>query len=346
MLKVTSPLISIGLPIYQRTQYIEKALQSCLEQEYQPLEILVSDDSQHDEIQTITKSFKSDHIQYLKHPHPYSLIDKFNELLHKAQGTWMLFLCDDDFLERTYLKTMVKHLQENPDAVLVRSHYRLIDSQGKTIRTEKDIPYRLKPIEFLNRVFHPDYKMNISGVMFPRELLIQQGGFARLATPWDSDRLAWVSLASQGPFVCDPEALCNLRIHEDTITSRVNSDCEAFIKTSLDAHQRMKDILDGMSGKLHSTEEKKSLESVRQALDDYTQKQLVRALDHGMLCALDENTSNAKRQLQKLYQRMTELKVPPFSSIHLYRCLSYLPHTLRSIILKGYKQYKIKQSIF
>jgi glycosyltransferase involved in cell wall biosynthesis len=40
-----APLITIGLPAYNRPEFLRQALQSCLAQEYPNLEILVTDDA-------------------------------------------------------------------------------------------------------------------------------------------------------------------------------------------------------------------------------------------------------------------------------------------------------------
>ena len=337
--------VSIGLPVYDRTRYVAEAIQSCLDQDYAALEILVSDDSRDDGIERICDGFHPGAVRYIRHEHPYSLIEKMNDLLEQASGDWMLFLGDDDSLNPSFIRHMLQMSLESPEATLLRSHYRLIDGDGHVFRQETGLPGLMDSIDFLERIFLSDYRMNIAGVMFPRLLLKELGGFSVLPTLWDSDRIAWAKLASQGACRCDSQALCNLRVHTDAESVRFNSDFESMIQTGFGVNKEIHSMLDGLSGQAPSPGKLQRLAGVRSNLDSYTRSQLIRALDQGMFCVLDGDSDHTRAELKMILKRCKELEVGPFLSASIYRILGWVPRVLRKPVLKYYKQYKLAKSM-
>src|SRR5688500_6710254 len=111
-------MITIGIPTYERTSYIQGALESCLNQTHSDYEILLNDTSSHDRIQELAQSYGSDKIRILRNPATMTIMQKLNMLLREARGEWMLILCDDDLLSPGYLSAMAEKINQNPDATV------------------------------------------------------------------------------------------------------------------------------------------------------------------------------------------------------------------------------------
>lgn len=342
------PFVTICIPTYRRTTYIRQCLESSLEQTYSHYEIIVHDDTEDDSIKKIVESFKAEKIRYIQNTPPLGLIPKLNDFLVQAKSDWVLILCDDDFLHPDYLKTLSKHIQNYPKATLVRCRYRLINHEGKEIRLDRLNSFRMQPFEFLRDIFLPEnqsFKMNISGILFPKALLKQLGGFKNLHRGWHVDRLAWAELGAQGESICDPAPLCNIRFHTSAITSTLETNYEISIKTDLQMKEIVEELFSNEESKIKTKEDKENLRKARAHFQAYLNRHLSKSFDQGFIAALEKKTDSAHFEIDKIFERMRELNVPPFRSSVLYRMMAPLPYFLRSLFLTPFRQYKIKKRL-
>jgi glycosyltransferase involved in cell wall biosynthesis len=115
------PLVSIIIPVYNSSAYLEDALRSALEQDYENKEIIVVDDGSTDSTPTILRSFE-DRITILKQtnagPGPAR-----NRGLKHAKGTYIAFLDADDWWVPEKLRWQVKYLQQHPEVGAVYSRW-------------------------------------------------------------------------------------------------------------------------------------------------------------------------------------------------------------------------------
>ena len=59
-----TPTVSVIITVYKRTQYIQQAIQSVLNQTYQDFEIIITDDSNSQQIKAICNAFTSEKLRY------------------------------------------------------------------------------------------------------------------------------------------------------------------------------------------------------------------------------------------------------------------------------------------
>lgn len=113
-----NPLVSIGIPTYNRPQYIKKAIKSALSQSYQNLEINISDNGSPDpEVEKICCEFaKNDsRIKYYRHIKNMGPLFNYNYVLDNAHGDYHIYLADDDWLSENYVEKCLGFLLDNPD---------------------------------------------------------------------------------------------------------------------------------------------------------------------------------------------------------------------------------------
>lgn len=115
------PLVSIGLPTYNRGGNLRRALESALTQDYRNIELVISDNASTDETQAICleASKRDGRIKYLRQPVNQGAIVNFREVLKQSSGEFFMWLADDDWLDRSYVSRCVRKLIENPDYGLV-----------------------------------------------------------------------------------------------------------------------------------------------------------------------------------------------------------------------------------
>ena len=110
--------VSIIIPCYNASKYVEEAIKSILNQKYDlsRIEVLLLNDGSTDETLDILKAYESDNIK---------VIDKKNEGVSKtrnrgikeARGKYILFLDADDLLSKTTIKKLVSFFDKNYEEI-------------------------------------------------------------------------------------------------------------------------------------------------------------------------------------------------------------------------------------
>jgi hypothetical protein len=90
------PRFSIVMPTRNRAQLLRFALQSALDQPYDDLEILVSDNDSHDDTPAVAQRFRDPRVRYIRTPETLAMPDSWEFALAHARGDYVTFLCDDD----------------------------------------------------------------------------------------------------------------------------------------------------------------------------------------------------------------------------------------------------------
>lgn len=119
------PLISIGVPTYNRPESLFKTLNAIVNQSYLNLEIIVSDNCSPDPVvQNIINEFvqKDSRVINYTQSHNIGPFENFNFVLTKASGAYFMWAADDDqWLGVDFLASLAKYSKENiltfPDAV-------------------------------------------------------------------------------------------------------------------------------------------------------------------------------------------------------------------------------------
>lgn len=120
----TSPLVSIGMPVYNVAPYIEKSLLSILNQTYQQLEILIVDDCGIDNSIEIVQKMIDGHprgncIKILSQPQNMGPGEGRNRAIKDATGKYIYFIDSDDFIEQETISLMVEQAESHcADAVI------------------------------------------------------------------------------------------------------------------------------------------------------------------------------------------------------------------------------------
>lgn len=127
------PLVSIGLPTYNRPAQLKSALAGIVAQSYRNLEIIVSDNaSPGDETDLVVREFmRSDpRIRYHRHPENRGQIFNFQFVLDQARGDYFLWAADDDWRHADYVQALLEQMTAAPDASLAFCDFNELDLDG------------------------------------------------------------------------------------------------------------------------------------------------------------------------------------------------------------------------
>ena len=110
--------ISIIVPIYNAEKYIEKCLDSLINQTKKELEIILINDGSKDKTEEIIKKYKDDRIRYFKNKNQ-GIGKTRNFGIEKATGEYLMFIDSDDFLAKEACEFLYeKAKKENSDLVI------------------------------------------------------------------------------------------------------------------------------------------------------------------------------------------------------------------------------------
>lgn len=125
------PKVSIVLPTYNGTQYIKESIDSCLEQSYKSLELIIVDDGSTNNIKRIIDSYNDERIIYLRHKTNLGLANALNTGFSHARGVYLTWTSDDNLYKRKAIEAMVRVLENNPKIDFVYANYYIINAEGQ-----------------------------------------------------------------------------------------------------------------------------------------------------------------------------------------------------------------------
>ena len=104
------PKVSIVLPTYNGAKYIRQSIDSCLNQTYKNIELIIVDDGSVDETPEIIKSYQDKRIKYLKHEKNKGLPHALNTGFANATGEYLTWTSDDNFYIKEAIREMLSFL--------------------------------------------------------------------------------------------------------------------------------------------------------------------------------------------------------------------------------------------
>jgi len=117
----SEPLVTIGLPTYNRPAGLKKCLETIITQSYPNLEIIISDNCSTDAlVQEVISEFaaKDNRIKHFRQTVNLGLEENFNFVYAHATADYFTWMSDDDHFETNYIAECLKFLQQHPDHIL------------------------------------------------------------------------------------------------------------------------------------------------------------------------------------------------------------------------------------
>ncbi len=119
------PSVSILIASFNKEKFVKRCLNSCLNQDYNNLEVIFYDDGSKDNSYDIAKktkgikAFKNIQKKKLSKFNTYHQISSYNKALSKSKGEYILLLDCDDFFKKNKVKTIVEYFTKNPKSNIV-----------------------------------------------------------------------------------------------------------------------------------------------------------------------------------------------------------------------------------
>ena len=115
---LSSPLISVVIPTYNRCDLLAEALRSVVAQSYRNWELLVIDDGSTESVEATVKSFLDQRITYHRQMNQEGSVAR-NLGIQLEEGKYIAFLDSDDSMKAICLSEEVRLAQESSDAGVI-----------------------------------------------------------------------------------------------------------------------------------------------------------------------------------------------------------------------------------
>ena len=156
----SSSLISIVVPVYNVETYLEKCVESIVNQSYRKIEIILVDDGSTDFSGEICDKFaEEDSRIYVIHKENAGLVSARRVGLEKATGKYIGFVDSDDYIDEKMFEHLIENM-ENTGADFVHSGYLIGQSREACFENSILNFYSKKDKEIFLREYVLDYTSN------------------------------------------------------------------------------------------------------------------------------------------------------------------------------------------
>jgi glycosyltransferase involved in cell wall biosynthesis len=125
--------VSIVLPTYNGAKYIRKSIDSCLNQTYKNLELIIVDDGSTDKTYEIIKSFRDKRIKYIKHKKNKGLPFALNTGFANSTGDYLTWTSDDNFYTEKAIEKMLIFLNKSNIDLVYTDYFNYLTEIDKKI---------------------------------------------------------------------------------------------------------------------------------------------------------------------------------------------------------------------
>lgn len=233
------PLVSIIIPVYNGSDYLDEAISSALAQTYPNVEVIVIDDGSDDQGKTeqIAKAY-GERIRYFRKENG-GVSSALNLGIQLMRGDYFSWLSHDDIYCEEKIEAEVKALladggDGSPERKVAYCNFSLIDSQSKPVPNHKAYTAMQRSLtakEALHVVLK-NGSLNGCAFLIPRKLFEECGGFDE-SLRYAQDALMWYQMFARGySLTVVPQTLVKNRIHQKQQTQtgrhRYAADCSAI----------------------------------------------------------------------------------------------------------------------
>lgn len=208
--------VTIIIPVYNGAKYLAESIESCINQTYSNLEIILIDDCSQDNSKQIIESYAKNYIniKFLYNDNNLGLLRTVNRALKESSGKLVLLLGQDDILQPKHIEIMSKNITTKTAFSYCKSD--IINENGEVTKIHNN--EKVGKVDLYKLAKHNC--INSCGLLMNMEMLRKVGGFTENNEfpnygEWD----LWIKLASLGDIVFESEIASLYRKHQTNISN-------------------------------------------------------------------------------------------------------------------------------
>jgi len=216
--KMSRPLVSVIVGVYNKQRDIEECLRSVLAQSVADLELIVIDDGSSDRGVSVVQAIQDSRIQLIRHQ-PNSGLPAIprNIGIRQAQGDYIAFLDADDLWMPNKLQQQIAYMEAHPEYPLTHTQCGVVNEAGEDLylRHEGGL---LPSGEYLHHLLE-HCTISISSVVATKKLVADVGLFNEGKWLKAREDYEWLlRAAALTPFGLISDCLTQYRASDDSIS--------------------------------------------------------------------------------------------------------------------------------
>jgi glycosyltransferase involved in cell wall biosynthesis len=130
-----TPLVSVGMPIFNCERTLDVAVRSILQQTYETWQLLLVDDGSTDRTVQIARAFKDARIQVISDGSHRGLSARLNQAISLSAGEYFARMDGDDVSYPQRFERQLRYLQEHPEVDLLGAGILVFKAEGQALGT-------------------------------------------------------------------------------------------------------------------------------------------------------------------------------------------------------------------
>ncbi|MHB8259107.1 MAG: glycosyltransferase family 2 protein [Bacteroidia bacterium] len=233
-------LISLCIPTYNGSNYLEACLQSIYAQTFTDFEILICDDCSTDNTVAIAKEFqkKDSRIKIYINEKNLGLVGNWNRCIELATGEWIKFVFQDDLILPTCLQEMIAATNNSTNMVVCEREFIFeAGTSEEIIKSYDSVPrmYQLvrdkdvqrisakQLCDLIRKYFPSNFIGEPTSIMFKKSIIEKIGFFNPLITQL-CDLEYFLRIGILDGFVYIPAKLVSFRVHGSSTSQKNNTE--------------------------------------------------------------------------------------------------------------------------
>lgn len=203
--KEKMPKVSVIIPNYNHSRYLDQRIQSVLNQTYQDFEVIILDDCSNDNsIEIISKYKDNPHVSHIviNQSNSGSTFKQWRKGLELAIAEIIWIAESDDWCELNFLDVIMRQWHEHPDCAIIQSASCYVNETGCVIKPNESFTGNISVLSgkdaIQNHLICSNvYIPNASAVTFKKQyaLMLDKDYMEFKAS---GDRLFWIYMLEKG----------------------------------------------------------------------------------------------------------------------------------------------------
>jgi glycosyltransferase involved in cell wall biosynthesis len=226
MNKHRQPLVSVLIPVYNGTEFLDEAIESVLASNYENIEIILVDDGSNDASRDKCKAYERTypHVRFYGFKQNQGMTRCLNYGVKKARGEYIARINQDDIMLPDRITKQVQFLESHPEHVIVGGKIQLFTRNNPKYDT-LTFPTSDKKIRQQWMMLSP---YSDPTVTYRKSAWLNTEGYSQYFWPADDVHM-WYQLGMQGKMANLPSTLTKVRWHNEA--GSIKSHRRQMIKT-------------------------------------------------------------------------------------------------------------------
>ncbi len=210
---MSSPLVSVVLPVYNAEQFIKESLVSIRDQQgFNDFEVIVIDDGSTDNSYKVMDETCDERFLILRQEKNRGLITALNVGCRRATGKYIVRMDADDIMLPDRLIVQVGFMEQNPPIAVAGGYFDYIDADGRVTGSALEFP--VQPAD-VREAFKTYTAVGHPTVIMRRDMLFELApGLYPRKYPHAEDLGLWLEMLSKGAFFANvPRVVLHYRQH-------------------------------------------------------------------------------------------------------------------------------------